>query len=46
MNLINEYHTWKPAEQRGKKVKVKMCLPIVFKRKEKVKLNSERVYRR
>lgn len=44
MSLINEYYTWKPAEQRGKKVKVKMCIPIVFKRKEEIKSNSERVY--
>jgi protein TonB len=44
VNLINEYYTWKPAEQRGKKVKVKMCFPIVFKRKEEIKSNSERVY--
>ena len=46
MNLINEYYTWKPAEKRGKKVKVRMCLPIVFKREEKVKSNAERVYKR
>ncbi|WP_375563302.1 energy transducer TonB [Bernardetia sp. OM2101] len=45
MNLINEYYMWKPAEQRGEKVKVRMNIPIVFKR-EKVKPNSEKVYRR
>ncbi|PIY11473.1 MAG: hypothetical protein COZ18_03965 [Flexibacter sp. CG_4_10_14_3_um_filter_32_15] len=44
MNLISEYYDWKPAEQRGKKVKVRMNIPIVFKKKEKIKSNSERVY--
>jgi protein TonB len=46
MNLINEYHTWKPAEQRGKKVKVRMNMPIIFKLEKNQKSNTERVYRR
>jgi protein TonB len=44
MNLINEYYTWQPAEQRSKKVKVRMCLPVVFKREKKVESNVERIY--
>lgn len=44
MNLISEYYKWKPAELRGKKVKVRMNIPIVFKKKEKIKLNTERIY--
>ncbi len=34
MNFINENYNWKPAEQRGKKVKVRMTIPIVFKRED------------
>ncbi|WP_338770060.1 energy transducer TonB [Bernardetia sp. ABR2-2B] len=31
MTLISENYSWKPAEQRGKKVKVRMSIPIFFK---------------
>ena len=44
MNLISEHYDWIPAKQRDKTVKVRMNIPIVFKRKEKVKSNTERIY--
>ncbi len=42
MNLINQYHTWKPAENRSKKVKVRKVVPVIFKRK--VKVEGEKLY--
>ncbi|WP_375563303.1 energy transducer TonB [Bernardetia sp. OM2101] len=46
INWISENYMWKPAKQRDKKVKVRMWIPIVFKREEKVKPNSDKVYKR
>lgn len=34
MNLISEQYDWIPAKQRDKTVKVRMNIPIVFKREE------------
>lgn len=46
IDFINANYSWQSAQQRGKKVKIRMCLPIVFKREVKVKSNTERVYER
>ena len=46
MNVINEKYNWKPAKQRGKKVKVRMSIPIIFTLDKKKKTNTERIYRR
>ncbi|AFM04237.1 Gram-negative bacterial tonB protein [Bernardetia litoralis DSM 6794] len=46
IDFINENYTWKPAQQRGKKIKVRMNIPIIFRREEKQKSNTERIYRR
>jgi protein TonB len=34
VTLISENYIWKPAEQRGKKVKVRMRVPIILKREK------------
>ena len=34
IDLINQNYTWNPAEQRGKKVKVRMNMPIIFRQKK------------
>lgn len=46
LHLINEYYTWQPAKQRGKKVRVRMILPILFKQQPKPTLQKKRVYER
>jgi len=35
MISISEQYDWIPAEQRGKKIKVRMCIPIMFKKVKK-----------
>ncbi|WP_291721208.1 energy transducer TonB [Bernardetia sp.] len=37
MNLISKDHYWTPATQRGKKAKVRMAMPVVFRRNRKNK---------
>lgn len=37
MNLISKDHYWTPATQRGKKVKVRMAMPVVFRKSRKNK---------
>lgn len=39
MNVINEKYNWTSAQQRGKKVKVRMNIPIVFKEESSVRYN-------
>jgi protein TonB len=46
IDYINENYSWKPATSRGKKVKVRMNMPIIFKLEKNQKSNTERVYRR
>lgn len=46
MTLISEQYDWIPAKQRDKTVKVRMNIPILFKREVKAKSNIERVYKR
>jgi protein TonB len=44
MNLISEQYDWIPAKQRNTNVKVRMNIPILFKREKKVESNVERIY--
>ncbi len=46
MILISENYDWIPAKQRDKNVKVRMNIPILFKREKKVESNVNRVYRK
>ncbi len=46
MHFINEHYTWKPAMENNKKIRVKTTTYILFKREEKLKSDTEQIYKR
>lgn len=44
MKLMSQHYKWKPAEQRGIKIKCRMTMPILFKRKLKKAFKEKRFY--